>query len=519
MTNSVVFDVTTLISAVRSGGLSAGFLLLRTLELLAVYMIFSVVQRFLVRNHMLRRIAIQLNLLVLTLLVWLFLGPLLAVLPPVALRVVYAAVVFFGLMVAITALDLLFFDVLARWRNRPQAPLVVRDIGRLVISAVALVMIIRGFFPGVNLNVLAVSSLVVGYIVGNATQDTLGNLFAGLALNAERPFHIGDWVQVAGHTGRIVDTTWRATRLKTKAEDYVVIPNSAIAKESIVNYSRPTGIHGCYLSVGVSYETPPGKAQEVILAVLAETPEVVREPSPAVYLTGYADFAINFTIKFFIEDYDRVNTIQSRVMERIWYGFRRAGISIPFPIRDVRMRDADVAEQRARDGDREDVRRLLSGVDLFQTLSSAEMDVLASSVRRLMFARGESLCRQGDAGGSFYVIRSGRVAVTVAGADGSPVTVAHLGPAAFFGEMSLLTGEPRSATVVAEEDVEVLEVAKAVFALLLGADAVLAEKLGAVLEKRAGERQARMATGSEAAGVVVPRTALTARIRKFFNLG
>ncbi len=519
MTNSPVLDVQAVVSAVRTAPLSGGFLAMRVLELLVVYGLFSVAQRFLIRSHLLRRIAIQLNFLVLTLLFWIFLGPVLDILPFKAMRVVHAAALFFGLTVIITALDTFFFDILARWRNRPQAPLVVRDIGRLVVSAVVLILIVRGFFPGVNLNVLAVSSLVVGYIVGNATQDTLGNLFAGLALNAERPFHIGDWVQVAGHTGRIVDTTWRATRLKTKAEDYVVIPNSAIAKEAIVNYSRPTGKHGCYLNVGVSYETPPGKVQEVILGVLAETPEVARDPKPSVYLTGYADFAITFTLKFFIEDFERLNTIESRVMERIWYAFRRAGISIPFPIRDVRIRDADVADKRSQETGRQAIRRLLAGVDLFQTLSPEQFEVLANSVRSLVFARGEALCRQGEAGRTFYVIQSGRVEIRVAGGNGPETPVAHLGPSAFFGEMSLLTGEARSATVVAEEDVEVLEVTNEVFSVLLKQDAVLAEKLGGILEQRENERQARMATGVVAPSGPVPRAALTARIRKFFNLG
>lgn len=518
MTNSLGLDVQSFLGAMESGHVAVGALLLRGLLVLAAYAIFTMVQRFLVRHLLLRRIGLQLNLLVLSLLLLLCLEPLLAVLPAGVRSGVQAAALFFGIMVGVSVLDVLFFEMAARWRNRPQAPLVVRDIGRLVISAVVLVMIVRAFFPGVNLNVLAVSSLVVGYIVGNATQDTLGNLFAGLALNAERPFHIGDWVQVAGHTGRIVDTTWRATRLKTKGEDYVVIPNSAIAKEPIINYSRPTGIHGCYLSVGVSYDTSPGKAQEVIYAVLAGTPEVAKDPKPSVYLTGYADFAVNFTIKFFIEDFERLNTIESQVMERLWYGFKRAGISIPFPIRDVRMRDAEAADRRARDEYGEAVRNRLSSVDLFRTLSAEEFASLCGGVRSLVFARGEAVCRQGEEGATFYVIQTGRVAVKVRGANGAETTVAHLGPGGFFGEMSLLTGEPRSATVLADEDTEVLEVPKEVFSGLLQRNAGLAETLGAILEKRADERQTRMAA---TAGTVaaVPRSALVARIRKFFNLG
>lgn len=519
MTNSVAFDLQALLGALAGGRLSAPDVLVRLLFLVGMYVAFSLAQRFWVKHSLLRSVGVQVNLLFLALLSLLWLGPLLVQLHPHVATGIKAAALFFGMTITLKVLDVLIFDLLARWRQRPPAPLVVRDIGRLVISLVGLVLIVRALFPGVNLNVLAVSSLVVGYIVGNATQDTLGNLFAGLALNAERPFYIGDWVLVAGHTGQIVDTTWRATRLKTKAEDFVVIPNAAIAKEPIVNYSRPTRKHGCYLSVGVNYETPPGKAKETILAVLAEIPDVAREPSPSVYLTGYADFSINFTVKCFIEDFARLNTIESLVMERLWYGFKRAGISIPFPIRDVRMRDAGEADRVEQEGAREVVKALLSRVDLFQTLSAGEFDQLVNGAKRVMFARGEVLCRQGDPGETFYVIRSGRVAVSVTGNDGGVVTVAQLGASAFFGEMSLLTGEPRSATITAEGDVEVLEVSKELFSGIMKADGALAEKLGVILEKRLVERQEKLATGIGATAAAPARSALVGRIRKFFGLG
>lgn len=514
MTNSLFFDWQAV-----AGFISTGHPGVRILCLLAVYATFSLVQRYRVRQPLLRSVWLQLNLLVLVLLILFCLAPLLAALHPHVVRSFRAAAVFFGMTIGLKAMDVVFFEIVAGWRQRPPAPLVVRDVGRLVVSLVGLVLIVRGFFPGVNLNVLAVSSLVVGYIVGNATQDTLGNLFAGLALNAERPFHIGDWVLVAGHTGVVIDTTWRATRLKTKAEDYVVIPNAAIAKEPIVNYSRPTRKHGCYLQVGVSYDTSPGKAREAILAVLAELPEVARDPVPSVFLTGYGDFSINLTIKFFIDDFTRLNTIESLVMERLWYGFKRAGISIPFPIRDVRTRDAGAMERSVIDNDRERIRGLLAGVDLFRTLCPAEFDHLVNGVRRVIFAPGEVLCRQGEAGETFYVIQSGRVTVSVSGADGKVATVAELGPGAFFGEMSLLTGETRSATVTAGCDVEVLEVSKGLFGEIMKADAALAEKLGTILEKRAQERQARLAGGVGVSEGAPVRLALVGRIRKFFGLG
>ena len=487
--------------------------------LVASYLLFVLAQRFILKQPLFRRIAIQLNLLVLMLLLMLFLKPLLLRMHPYVGDTVLAASVFLGVMIALKLCDLFFFDLLAQWRNKPQVPLVVRDIGRWAVAAVALVMVVRAFFPGANLNVLAVSSLVVGYIVGNATQDTLGNLISGLALNIEHPFQIGDWVTVGGHTGVVVDTTWRATRLRTKADDHIVIPNSSIAKESIVNFSRPTRSHGCYLAIGVSYETPPNKARQVILGVLAETPEVCSAPAPSVYLSGYGDFAVNFTIRFFITDFARLEPIQSAIMDRLWYAFRRENINIPFPIQDCRERDAHADEREARATTLASIRGLLSGVDLFQTLSAPEMDKLVEGARLQLYAASENLCRQGEAGDSFYIIRSGSVAVWVADAAGKQARVATLESGAFFGEMSLLTGAPRSGTVTADGDVEVVCISKPVFAGLLTADASLAGKLAEVLERRLAERQARLSAVAGAPVVTETKSALLGRMRRFFGMG
>ena len=493
-------------AAVRLGGL------------LVIYLGFTLAQRFLSRRHLFRQIELQLNLLVLVLLAVLFLGPVLDQVHHYVGKTFKAAAVFLGVSIGLKLFDLLVFDRLTRWRNKPPMPLVLRDIARLVLALVALVLIVRGFFPEVNLNVFAVSSLVIGYIVGNATQDTLGNLFAGLALNAERPFQIGDWVTVGGHTGVLVDTTWRATRLRTKADDHIVIPNSAIAKESIVNYSRPTCTHGCYLQIGVSYDTPPNKTREVILGVLREAPGVCKDPAPSVYLVGYGDSAVNFTIKFFLDDYARLDPIQSGVMDRLWYAFRREGISIPYPIRDVRHRPALADEQAQRSAGQDTIRQLLSGVELFGSLSAEEMERLANVAKLRLYAAGENLCRQGEPGDSFYIIREGQVAVLMNGANGQTVTAARLANGAFFGEMSLLTGEPRSGTVTAETDVEVLRVSKQDFAGLLQANADLAGKLAAVLEKRIEGRRTAMAAPLARESAPETRSALAVRIRQFFGL-
>jgi small-conductance mechanosensitive channel/CRP-like cAMP-binding protein len=492
--------------------------LIRLGLVLAIYLVFTLAQRFLVRSQVLQSVGLQLNLLVLVLLVILWLKPLLAQMNRQIGSAILAFAVFLGVAIGLKLADVVFFEWVAKWWKKPPVPLVVRDIARWGVGLVVLILIVHGFFPELNLNVLTVSSLVVGYIVGNATQDTLGNMFAGLALNTERPFQIGDWVTVGGHVGMIVDTTWRATRLRTKDEDYIVIPNSSIAKESIINFSRPTGKHGCHLSMGVSYDTPPNRARQVILDVLRETPQVGSNPSPMVYLVNYGDFAINFTIKFFIDDYALIDIVQSDVMDRLWYAFRREGISIPFPVRDMRQRDAVADEQAQRVAEQKAIRQLLSGVDMFQSLSSEEMSRLVDRARFQLFASGENLCRQGEAGDSFYIISRGRVTVLMKGTGDQPVVVAHLDSGSFFGEMSLLTGEPRSGTVCAETDVEVLCVAKPDFAGLLQANEGLAGMIASVLAKRLAERQNLITASAAHETNTEIRTALATRIRRFFGL-
>ena len=493
--------------------------LIRLGLILAIYLVFTLTQRFLIRSQLVQSVGLQLNLLVLVLLVILCLEPLLARMKSQVGSAIMASAAFLGVAIGLKLVDVVLFEWVARWRQRPPVPLVVRDIARWGVGLVALVLIVHVFFPELNLNVLTVSSLVVGYIVGNATQDTLGNLVAGLALNTERPFQIGDWVTVGGHVGMIVDTTWRATRLRTKNEDYIVIPNASIAKESIINYSRPTAKHGCHLSIGVSYDTPPNRARQVILDVLRETPRVGSEPAPVVFLVNYGDFAINFTIKLFIDDYAIIDIVQSDVMDRLWYAFRREGISIPFPVRDMRQRDAMADEEAQRLAERKAIRHLLSGVDMFQSLSLEEINRLVDEAKFKLFAAGENLCRQGEAGDSFYIISRGRVAVLMSGAGRQPVVVAHTDSGGFFGEMSLLTGEPRSGTVCAETDVEVLCVAKQDFAGLLQANEGLAGKIASVLEERLAERQnLRTAFANQETNPEI-RTDLATRIRRFFGLG
>lgn len=485
---------------------------------LVAYVIFTFLQRFLRRIHYLKVIAFQLNILVLALLILIFLTPQLAGLHRYVLSAVQATAVFLLVVLALHGIDVFFFDQLRRWRHQAPIPVVIRDIGRWALSLVVTVFLVRHFFEGVNLDVLAVSSIVAGYILGNATKDSLGNLFSGLELNTDSPFHIGDWVTMGDHTGCVVDTTWRATRLKTKNHDYIVIPNSVIAREPIINYSRPTRDHGCIIKVGVDYKTPPNKARRAIMQVLDDTPTVLKQPPPVVRLTDYADFSVNFTIRFFIADYSELEQIMSDVMYRLWYAFQREGITIPFPIRDVRIKERAAGEEAERDQEIRLLQDLLGNLDLFSSLSADDLKQLAQQAKIQAYARGERLVNEGEPGGSLFLIRDGVVKLTVAQADGRQTELATMTSGQFFGERSLLTGTQRSATITAETDVVVVVVDKPVLAPILQANTKLVAGLAAVLEQRDADRTARRQADSKVPVVPTPQLVWLQRITRFFGL-
>jgi small-conductance mechanosensitive channel/CRP-like cAMP-binding protein len=480
-------------------------------------------QRFLNRIRFFKHFSTSLNLLFLFLALLLFLAEPLGRLHPYVLSTIWAAVLFFLVYIGIRLLDVFLLDLVVRWRKRAPVPIVLRDIGRWLLSLLILFFIIKVVFPRVNLNIFAVSSIVIGYIVGNATQDTLGNLIAGLALNTERPFTIGDWVTIGAHTGEVIDMTWRATRLHTKSNDCIVIPNGMIAKEPIVNYSQPSSSHAVVLQIGVDADAPPNKVRQVISEALKAVPDVLPSPSPAVRLVSYAESSTTYDMKFYINDFARLEEIQNRVLSIIWYYFKREGIVIPNPIREVTLRQVTrEGEEASRNAEIEAIVKALSRIEIFHPLSKEELTATASNLREQIFASGEVLVRQGEEGDTFYIIRNGKVAVSVADDEGRSTVVAHLTKGAFFGEMSLLTGEKRTATITAEVDTKVLALSKAIFAEVLETNVQVAEALAKVLEKRQRENLEKMAKTKELSQDKLDETSsqtILRKIKSFFGLG
>jgi len=185
-----------------------------------------------------------------------------------------------------------------------------------------------------------VTSAVFSAVVGLAFQDILVNFLSGLIISLEKPFQIGDWVMVGEKDGRIADIAWRTTKLRTRENDYIIIPNSIIAKGQIINFYRPSRLHMVKTTVGVHYDIPPLKVKQILLRAARETGGVVESPQPEVHLQEYGDFKIDYELRIWIDEYENLPEIEDALHTSIWYLFKRDKIIIPFPIRTVHLHEA-----------------------------------------------------------------------------------------------------------------------------------------------------------------------------------
>jgi small-conductance mechanosensitive channel/CRP-like cAMP-binding protein len=371
---------------------------------------------------------------------------------------------------------------------------------------IVLVLLASTFLSQQLVTTSAVSAVVIGF----ALQDTLGNAFAGLAIQSEKPFHVGQWVRVGDHEGRVAEVTWRATKLRTKAGNFVVLPNNVVAKEAIVNYSEPAAPLRLEVEVGASYLVPPNQVKAAIMEALRHSSRVLAAPAPDVILFAFDASAITYKARFWIDDYQADEASRDEVRTAIYYSFQRHGIDIPWPIQvqyEKDWKEPDINQKV------EEEERLLASVDLFATLPPELRNQVARSAPMAVYGSGETIVREGEEGQSMFVVVSGSVSVVL---EPSREEVARIQRGGYFGEMSLLTGEPRSATVMAVGDVVVVEIGADLFRRLAIVHPEAIEKIGmAAMVRRAGLEQMRTATAET---VTVETTTLMTRMKKFLRL-
>jgi small-conductance mechanosensitive channel/CRP-like cAMP-binding protein len=410
------------------------------------------------------------------------------------------------LLMAFAVINLVVALAINPWRidRLPERfPAIVQDTLLILLFGLAATLILRDRI----LATTAVGAVVLGF----ALQDTLGNLFAGLAIQMDRPFRVGDWVTIGSLEGSITGITWRSTKLTTKAGNFVIVPNSMMAKDPITNYSVPTRHMRIQVDVGASYDVPPNVVKGVISEALKNASELSNIRPAEVRIADFGASSIVYRVWFWVDDFDPDGRAQDQVRSYIYYAFRRHNITIPNPVQIEMSRDEGGMAATPAPADP----GLLERVPMFAALSDRERAHLFSVARPVTFAKGEAVVRQGQPGHSMFVMRRGDASVTLAGTQGE---VARLGAGDVLGEMSLLTGEARSATVTALTDCDLLEIDDEGFRSVVMANPSVLEHVASVTSSRRQELDRHRETHTAAPSLSEARHTLLNRIRQFLRL-
>lgn len=432
--------------------------------------------------------------------------------PLVGEKVAVAAFVLF--LFGVIRLVLEFVDSITR-RGKVHFSTISKDLLMLVLWFVVVMVVLYTDFGVQPLSILTTTT-VFAAVLGFALQETLGNIFSGLSLSMGRPFEPGDWIRSGTHVGQVKGIAWRATTIVTRANERLEVPNSVIAKDVLFNYA--TG-HVCdEITVGISYSVPPNHVREVVLTLLRDLPQVLRDPPPEVLAWNYSDFAIEYRIKYSIADYGALERVRDRVASSLWYALRRHSIQIPFPTRTVHVRDAGRDEDEKADAQFErELMTDLRHVDWLRGLSDEELRLLVPTVAVRQFGAGEMLVRIGEPGESMFIVRSGRAEVLGQTADGQVRHLAEIGAGVITGEMALMTGEPRNASVRAITDLEVIEMDREGFTRLFKEHPDAAASIGDIIAARNRDRLEKLSSGDTMDGKGGPHRWLLAKMRELFD--
>jgi len=365
-------------------------------------------------------------------------------------------------------------------------PHFLREVFGGLIFLVALLLVLSiGYHAESQLTGLLAGSGIAAIVLGFAGQNFLSGIIAGISLQINRPYKVGDWLKVGDTYGEVREINWRSTRLCTNDNIYLDIPNNEMVQHTITNLSYPNRTHFMRLHINVEYGVPPNRVKDALMRATIQVAGVEKDPPPQVYVSEYGDSAIVYQIKFAMRTHAGYYEARDGIYTNAWYELKRQRIRIPYPIRTLQLErrgPRPVPEGQA------EARAILRGEPLFQCLSDDQINNLVTQSDLNHFGRGERVIEEGAEGDSMFILLRGDAQVSVA-KNGSTIPVAMLRSGDCFGEMSLLTGEKRSATVRAEGDCYVMEIGKDVMGEVIRESPDCLKHLSELLARRKMETE------------------------------
>jgi small-conductance mechanosensitive channel/CRP-like cAMP-binding protein len=401
------------------------------------------------------------------------------------------------------------FVVLER---QPRQSKLVQDLLAALIYVAAGFAIVAYVFDLPVKGLLATSG-VLAIVIGLALQNSLGDVFSGIVLNIERPYHIGDWIILDDSVqGKVIETNWRATHILTGNQDVAIVPNSIVAKSKLVNCSTPTQIHGASIRVKLEPSLTPAAGRKLLNEVLLGSAHILRTPEPSVTIKDVSAEMIDFEVSYSVADVGSVGVAQNELFDQIYRAAGAAGARFSPRLSGVSKSGADDK------GKPTSPEHLLAGISLFSSLSAEESQTLASHMKRKTYKPGDQIVKLNTVLQSLYVVAYGFLIAYVE-EDGRKLEVTRLAPGDYFGEYGLLTGEALNAELNALTRVVVYEISKDALAPLLKARPSICDELSESVAKRQLARNSVLErhhqTELHEAGLA---EVVAAKIRRIFSL-
>jgi small-conductance mechanosensitive channel/CRP-like cAMP-binding protein len=400
-------------------------------------------------------------------------------------------------------------------------PRIIEDVAIIIVYVIYGFVQLRG--AGLDLSSLVTTSAILTAVIAFAMQDTLGNLLGGLAIQVDNTVRIGDWIRVDDLTGRVRDIRWRSTLIETRNWETVVIPNSQLMKTRLAIIGRREGMPLQWRRI-LNFMVDPGVPPARVIATVEDEmrelaiPNVGRSPVPTCVLISFEQGNLRYQLRYFLTDLLEDDTTDSMVRVHLFASLQRAGIRMAEPQHTVHAIQRDEAHAQTVKK-RELTRRLqmLNAVQLFGGLSDAEKADIAERLQYAPFARGDIITKQGNPAHWLYILAFGEAEVLYEPPRGGTQAIGAVHAGEFFGEMALISGEARSATVVAKTDVECYRLDRASFQELLQARPEIAAEVRRIVGSRKPDlEQARDAFANAPESVDEKKARLLTRIRRFF---
>lgn len=396
-------------------------------------------------------------------------------------NIALTAVVFTGFSLGFNLIEQLIIRKLVKATTGHAPPRLLIDLLRFMCFIVAGIVVLANIWQKDIAALLTASSVLLA-VVGLALRNVIADVFFGIAIAIERPLQIGDWIWVEREMhGRVVEITWRAVRLETTDDETVVIPNSYLSSKPFRNSSAPESYYQDFIEITFDVDLTAANAERILLSAANQVSEVSKQTKPpSVRLVKITGAGVLYQLRFYVPDRASASRVKSDVLKKLARNLHFAGVKVPRDGHEVFVEP--LARERVRA--KVHIERWVERIDIFKALTNDIHTHLAEQAASHIYFSGQNVVKQHDEGSSLFVLIDGLLDIYIAGPDGIDRKVAEVSPGGVFGEMSLLTGAPRGATVKARIDSRVYEITKDALAVVLAEDHQVVDRMSTMLASR-----------------------------------